>query len=143
LSSSKPLPKPSTAVAVPSSTPSMGRWTISCCPQSCSASESINQRNGTTTVDDDIDPPSHPAPWLTPAATTPACRVGRRRRSVYIGPDIDIRKVAPWGRDVFAKIEIELSVRGGKLAIATLDPTDTDGFVSALGNWVSNARFRR
>ncbi|WP_247040385.1 hypothetical protein [Arthrobacter rhizosphaerae] len=61
---------------------------------------------------------------------------------LYIGPDIDMRKTAPWDRDVFAKIQIELSTGRGKVALATLDATDTAGFVAALGNWVTNTVFR-
>jgi hypothetical protein len=58
---------------------------------------------------------------------------------LYIGPDIDIRKVARWDRDVFAKIGIGLSVGGGKATLARLEATDTGGFVAALGNWVTSA----
>lgn len=61
---------------------------------------------------------------------------------LYIGPDIDMRSTAPWERDVFAKIEIKLSGRGGKVTLATLEATDTSGFVAALGNWVTNTMFR-
>lgn len=62
---------------------------------------------------------------------------------LYIGPDIDMRSTAPWDRDVFAKIQINLYVgRGGNVTLATLDPTDTAGFVAALGNWVTNTVFR-
>lgn len=61
---------------------------------------------------------------------------------LYIGPDIDMRRIAPWDRDVFAKIQIELSTRRGTVTLATLDATDTAGFVAALGNWVTNTVFR-
>lgn len=61
---------------------------------------------------------------------------------LYIGPDIDMRTTAPWERDVFAKIAIKLSGRGGKETLAKLDATDTDGFVATLGSWVTNADFR-
>jgi hypothetical protein len=61
---------------------------------------------------------------------------------LYIGPDIDMRRIAPWDRDVFTKIQIELSTRRGKVILATLDATDTTGFVVALGNWVTNTVFR-
>jgi hypothetical protein len=61
---------------------------------------------------------------------------------IYIGPDIDMRTIAPWDRDVFSKIEIQLSRRGGKLTLAKLDATDTAGFVAVLGNWVTNTLFR-
>ncbi|QHK18898.1 hypothetical protein GU243_02965 [Pseudarthrobacter psychrotolerans] len=61
---------------------------------------------------------------------------------LYISPDIDMRRIAPWERDVFAKIEIQLSGRGGNVTLATLDATDTAGFVAALGNWVTNTLFR-
>ena len=53
-------------------------------------------------------------------------------------PDIDRRRTAPWDRDVFAKIQIDLSTSRGKVTLATLDATDTAGFVAALGNWVTN-----
>lgn len=43
---------------------------------------------------------------------------------------------------MFAKIEIELSVERGKLCLAMLEPTDTAGFVAALGNWVTGAVYR-
>lgn len=61
---------------------------------------------------------------------------------LYIGPDIDIRKVAPWDRNVFAKIEIDLVIERGQVTLATLDATDTDGFATVLGNWVTNAAYR-
>jgi hypothetical protein len=61
---------------------------------------------------------------------------------LYIGPEIDIRKVAPWDRDVFAKIGIDLAVEGGKRTLATLEATDTAGFVAALGTWVTAALYR-
>jgi hypothetical protein len=102
-----------------------------------------HSENGTTTLDDDINPA------VASGALADAYRDHARNAEwvdgdavLYIGPDIDVRRVAPWDRDVFAKIEIELSVRGGKLTIATLEPTDSDGFIAALGNWTGSARFR-
>jgi hypothetical protein len=102
-----------------------------------------HSENGTTTLDDDIDPA------VASSALAHAYRDYARAAEwvdgdavLYIGPDIDVRKVAPWDRDVFAKIVIELSVRGGKLTIATLEPTDSDGFIAALGNWTDSVRFR-
>lgn len=62
--------------------------------------------------------------------------------TLYIWPDIVIRNVVPWDRDVFAKMKIELNVERGRVTLATLDPTDTDGFAGALGSWVYNATFR-
>ena len=62
---------------------------------------------------------------------------------LYIGPEIDMRRTAPWDRDVFAKIQIELYAgRQGKVTLATLDAPDTAGFVAALGNWVTSTPFR-
>jgi hypothetical protein len=61
---------------------------------------------------------------------------------LYISPDIDMSRTAPWDRDVFAKIRIDLSTRGGTVTLATIAATDTAGFVAALGNWVTNTRFR-
>jgi hypothetical protein len=61
---------------------------------------------------------------------------------LYISPDIEMRKTAPWDRDVFAKIQIELSTRRGTVTLATLDATDTAGFAATLGNWVTNTEFR-
>ncbi|POH72553.1 hypothetical protein [Arthrobacter glacialis] len=61
---------------------------------------------------------------------------------LYIGPDIDMRKFDPWERDIFAKIKIQLSGRGRRVTLATLEATDTAGFVAALGNWVTNTMFR-
>lgn len=62
---------------------------------------------------------------------------------LYISPQIDMRRTAPWDRDVFAKILIELYAgRQGKVALARLDASDTAGFVAALGNWVTNTVFR-
>ncbi|MEW1808408.1 hypothetical protein [Pseudarthrobacter sp. NPDC080039] len=61
---------------------------------------------------------------------------------LYISPDIAMRSTAPWDRDVFAKIDVELSTRGGTVTLAALDALDTAGFVAALGNWVTNTVFR-
>ncbi|NWL10457.1 hypothetical protein DM793_03955 [Paenarthrobacter nitroguajacolicus] len=61
---------------------------------------------------------------------------------LYIAPNIDMRRTAPWDRDVFAKVQIELSSRRGKVTLATLEATDTQGFVAALGNWVTSVPFR-
>jgi hypothetical protein len=100
-------------------------------------------KNGTASVDDLMDPA------VACSALADAYRDYARNAEwvdgdavLYIGPDIDFRKVAPWDREVFAKIGIDLSVKGGKLTIATLDPTDSDGFIAALGNWAGSARFR-
>ena len=96
-----------------------------------------------TTVDDDI----HPA--VAQSSLTEAYRDYAVNAEfvegdavLYIGPEIDMRRTAPWDRDVFAKIQIELSTGRGKVALATLDATDTAGFVAALGNWVTNTVFR-
>ncbi|ALG27812.1 hypothetical protein AOZ07_01545 [Glutamicibacter halophytocola] len=61
---------------------------------------------------------------------------------LYISPNINMRNTGPWERDVFAKIDVELSLRGQTITLATLEATDTDGFVEALGSWVLNATFR-
>lgn len=102
-----------------------------------------HSENGTTKLDDDINLA------VASSALTDAYRNHARNAKwvdgdavLYIGPDIDIRKVAPWDRDVLAKIDIELAIRGGKLTLATLDPTDTAGFAAALGSWVCNSVFR-
>lgn len=61
---------------------------------------------------------------------------------LYIGPDIDMQRTAPWDRDVFSEVKIQLSQRGSKATLAKLEATDTAGFVKVLGNWVTNASFR-
>lgn len=60
---------------------------------------------------------------------------------LYIRPDIDIPGVARWDRDVFAKLRIDLST-DRTITLATLDPTDTEGFAATLGNWVTRAGYR-
>lgn len=102
-----------------------------------------HSENGTTSVDGLVDPA------VASSALADAYRDYARNAEwvdgdavLYIGPDIDVRQVAPWDRDVFAKIVIELSVRGGKLTIGTLEATDSDGFIAALGSWTGSARFR-
>lgn len=92
-----------------------------------------------TTVGDDI----HPAvaqSFLTEAYRDYAANAEfvHGDAVLYISPDIDMRRTAPWDRDVFAKIQIDLSTSRGKVTLATLDATDTAGFVAALGNWVTN-----
>lgn len=96
-----------------------------------------------TTVSDDI----HPA--VAESSLAEAYRdyaanaeFGYGDAVLYISPDIDMRRTAPWDRDVFAKIQIDLSTRRGAVTLATLDATDTAGFVAALGNWVTNTVFR-
>lgn len=95
------------------------------------------------TVGDDIDP------LVASSALADAYRDYARTAEwvsgdavLYIGPDIDVRRVAPWDRDVFAKLKIEASLEQGKVTLATLEPTDTAGFVAALGHWVTNVPFR-
>ncbi|MGQ3383231.1 hypothetical protein [Glutamicibacter sp. TV12E] len=61
---------------------------------------------------------------------------------LYISPDINMRNTGQWERNVFSKIDIELSTRSGAISLATLEATDTDGFAAALGGWVLNAEFR-
>lgn len=99
--------------------------------------------DATTEVRDDIDPA------VAGSALADAYREYARTAKwvsgdavLYIGPDIDMRNVAPWDRDVFAKVGIELAVEGGKTILATLEATDTDGFAAALGTWVTNAVYR-
>lgn len=99
--------------------------------------------SGKTRIGDDIEP------TVASSALADAFREHARTAErvdgdavLYIGPDIDVRKVAPWDRDVFAKINIELSVPGSRMTLATLEPTDTAGFVAALGRWASMATFR-
>jgi len=62
----------------------------------------------------------------------------------YVAPDIEVRKVAPWDLDVFAKLVITTSWWGqGAAELGALDATDTAGFIAALGGWVSHASFRK
>jgi hypothetical protein len=105
----------------------------------------INHRPGsTTTISDDIDPAVNGSAlarayrnWVT---NNPHDFLGDA--VLYITPDIDMRKVAPWDRDVFAKITIVLSIPHERLNLATLEATDTSGFVTTLGNWVNAAVYR-
>lgn len=93
-------------------------------------------------LNDDIDPA------VAGSALTDAYREHARTAEwvsgdavLYIRPDFDTRRVVPWGRDVFAKMTIELST-DHKSTLATVDSTDTEGFAKALGSWVTRALYR-
>lgn len=62
--------------------------------------------------------------------------------ALYIAPDIDMRATPAWERDPFAKLSVVLRVWRDEFTLATLDPTDTAGFVAALGSWVTRTVYR-
>lgn len=93
-------------------------------------------------VSDDIDPSVAGSPLAEAYRDHARTAIHASSNAIlYIRPDIDTRKVARWERDVFAKMRIDLSTYDTS-TLATLDPTDTEGFAATLGNWVTHAGYR-
>lgn len=59
------------------------------------------------------------------------------------GPEIDLRTTMPWDRDVFVKINIVVWLQSGRVTLVSVDATDSAGFETALGEWVTRATYRR
>jgi hypothetical protein len=69
-----------------------------------------------------------------------------REVKVYVRPVQEMHLSMPWDRDVFTELEVSVHVLteigSVTVPLATLDAADSDGFTSALGNWVGGRLFR-
>ena len=102
-----------------------------------------NSQDATATVNDNIDP-SVAGGALSQTFRDYAARHDKLSGdpSIYITPDIEMRHMSPWDRDVFAKIVVTMHEWGETFTLATLDATDTAGFIAALGPWAGGTVYR-